>query len=187
MREVSMIILAGGKSSRMGTDKADLIYDGRSFLKIQADKAGALQIRDVVISGYRGLQQLEIPVLPDAQPERGPLGGLVTCLGAVKNELALVLPVDVPLIPVGELEKLIDAASSCPYPACIARCGERFQPLIGVYNRSLISAMQDELSCGKGSVFAVLRKTGYGVYESSADPSLFANVNDEQSFEALLN
>ncbi len=97
----------------MGTDKADLVYQGNTFLEIQLKKAAALKIPDVVISGYRGSRHLDCPILPDAQPERGPLGGLSTCLGAVRNEWALVLAVDAPLVPVTELEKLIDAASMC--------------------------------------------------------------------------
>lgn len=185
MQTISMIILAGGRSSRMGTDKADLVYQGKTFLEIQLAKAAALQIQDVVISGYRGSQQLGFPVLTDAQPEQGPLGGLSTCLGAIRNEWALVLAVDAPLVPVAELEKLIDAAQKCTAPACILGSGSNQHPLIGLYHRSLIPAMQEELTLRKGSVFAMLRRAGCSVYESSADPALFANVNDPESYRAL--
>lgn len=185
MRDISLIILAGGRSSRMGTDKADLLYQGKTFLEIQLKKAAALKIPDLVISGYRGSRRLDCPVLPDAQPERGPLGGLSTCLGAVRNEWALVLAVDAPLVPVTELEKLIDAASMCGEPACIVSCGGNQHPLIGLYHRSLIPAMQEELTHGKGSVFAMLRRAGYCVWESSADPALFANVNTPESYRVL--
>lgn len=186
MRDISMIILAGGRSSRMGTDKSDLTYKGQSFLGIQVQKAETLGIRDVVISGYRGTGHFDIPVLPDNQSERGPLGGLITCLGAVQNERALILPVDAPLVPAAELEKLINAAFSCPHPACIAQSGDHQHPLIGVFHRSMIPAMQEEITLRKGSVFSMLRRVGYGVYESAADPALFANVNDQQSYRTLL-
>ena len=54
MTEYSAIILAGGKSSRMGCDKAELLIDGKSFVRILADKLGQVGIRDVMLSGYRG-------------------------------------------------------------------------------------------------------------------------------------
>lgn len=187
MCEISMIILAGGKSSRMGTEKSDLMYQGRSFLQIQAAKAEKLHISDVVISGYRGSQQPGFPVLQDDCPEQGPLGGLSTCLGAIRNEWALVLSVDAPLVPVRELEKLISYALTSGQRACISQAGERQYPLIGIYHRSLIPAMQEEITIRKGSVFAMLRRSGCAVYESTADPALFSNVNDPESYSSLLN
>lgn len=187
MQAISMIVLAGGRSSRMGTDKADLTVQGKTFLQIQLNKAAELDLQDVVISGYRGSQQLRFPVLPDMQPEQGPLGGLATCLGAIRNEWALVLSVDAPLVPVEELKKLMDAASRCDTPACIVECGGHQHPLIGLFHRRLIPAMQEELTLHKGSVFAMLRRTGYSIYESSADPALFANVNTPESYRVLQN
>lgn len=185
VQNISMIILAGGKSSRMGRNKADLLYRGRSFLEVQAAKARSLNIADVVISGYTGHQVVEYPVLPDLEAERGPLGGIVTCLQAAKEEWALVLSVDAPLVPVEELEKLIRFALSGQYRAAIAQCGNWQYPLVGMYHRSLIPEMQDELQHRKGSAFSVLRHAGYGIYESSSDPILFANVNDPAIYEQI--
>lgn len=185
MEEISMIVLAGGKSSRMGSNKADLLYKGRSFLQIQAEKARSLGITDVVISGYTGKQILTDPVLPDARVDQGPLGGIVTCLQAVKQEWALVLSVDAPLVPVEELEKLIQFAFSGEYRAAIIRCGDRQYPLVGMYHRSLIPNMREELALGKGSVFSMLRRAGYGIYESEADPLFYANVNDPDIYAQI--
>lgn len=183
---VSMIILAGGKSSRMGREKSDLLYRGRSFLELQADKANLLHITDVLISGYRGAQQLPYPVLHDQTPEQGPLGGLATCLEAVHNDWALVLSVDAPLVPVSELENLMEFALHGGCRAAILRSAEREYPLIGMYHRSLAPAMREEIALRKGSVFAMLRRAGYGIYESTENPSLFSNVNDPESYQRLV-
>lgn len=185
MQEISMIILAGGKSRRMGRNKADLLYKGRSFLEIQEEKADSLNISDVVISGYIGQQVLKYPVLPDIEADKGPLSGIITCLQAVKYAWALVLSVDAPLVPAKELERLIRFALSGTYPAAITQCGGRQYPLVGVYHRSLIPAMHEELQLRKGSVFSMLRRTGCGIYESEADPILFANVNDPDIYAQI--
>ena len=97
--QFSMIILAGGKSLRMGTDKADLILGEKTFLQIQIEKEKQLGIEDIQVSGYRGTQ-CTCPVTPDRIPGKGPLGGLEICLRRAKWEKCLVLSVDVPLVPV---------------------------------------------------------------------------------------
>lgn len=172
----SMIILAGGKSSRMGTDKADLLWKGMTFLQTQIHKGVQLGIEDIQVSGYRG-EQCPIPVTKDRVPEKGPLGGLESCLRNAKYEKCLVLSVDVPLVPVCELEKLLEAGCNSSAPVTVLKHGEKTQPLIAVYDRSLADAMLEEITWHQGSVFALLNKIGYDVYESSAPSEVFLNVN----------
>ena len=187
MQNVSMIVLAGGESSRMGTDKSDLIYKGRSFLEIQADKAQALQIRDVLVSGYRGSLQTNYPIIPDQTAGKGPLGGLATCLEAIENDRALVLSVDAPLVPAEVLKKLVAYAINSTCKAVISKCGQHQYPLIGVYHRSLAPAMLEEIELHRGSVFAMLRRVEYDVCIFDEDPVLFSNINDPESYNELLN
>lgn len=181
----SMIILAGGKSSRMGRDKADLCLEGKTFLQIQIEKGRQLGIRDIQVSGYRG-RGCEIPVTPDRVPGKGPLGGLETCLRLAKEEQCLVLSVDAPLVPVQELEGLLRASLETEAPVTVLRQGDREQPLVAVYRRSLADAMLEEITVGKGSVFALLNRVGYSTY-SCACPQAAANVNTPQAYQALLN
>lgn len=181
--QFSMIILAGGKSSRMGTDKADLCLQGRTFLEVQIEKGIQLGIRDIQVSGYRGTR-CGIPVTEDRFPGKGPLGGLEACLRKASHEKCLVLSVDAPLVPVSELENLLRSSSS----ACVTilKHGAKEQPLIGVYDRSLADGMLREITEAKGSVFAFINKTGYSVYESSAEETVFANINDPAQYCKLI-
>ncbi len=70
---ISMIVLAGGRSRRMGRDKAALLLGGQSFLMHQIEKGRAIGIRDILVSGYRG-EGCPCPVLPDNVEQQGPLG-----------------------------------------------------------------------------------------------------------------
>lgn len=177
MMPVSMIILAGGHSRRMGVDKAALTYQGKTFLEIQTAKAEALGISEILISGYTGL--------PDRIPGKGPLGGLETCLRASKHPWALVLPVDAPLVSVEELRKLLSFAQASGKKAVFLQCGGDEHPLIGVYHVSLADAMEAEYTQGRGSVFAFLRRVDYGIYHSSAPKKLFVNINDPESYQEI--
>lgn len=184
-RMLSLVILAGGKSRRMGTDKSDLIYQDRTFLEIQAEKGKRLAIGEILVSGYRG-SDYSGRIVPDRLAGRGPLGGLEACFRQASSGRCLVLSVDVPLVSVLELERLIEAAKRNPAPATILQHGEKQEPLIGVYDTALSDAMAEALAQGNGSVFAFLKKTGYGVYHSRGEESQFQNINEREDYKRLL-
>lgn len=183
-KQYSMIVLAGGKSSRMGTDKADLCWEGQTFLERQIEKGVLLGIEDIQVSGYRGTRCTR-PVTEDRIPGKGPLGGLEQCLRRAKCRKCLVLSVDVPLVPVSELERLLEAAAGNDALVTILQQGDREQPLIAVYDRTLADEMLEEITERKGSVFTLLNRVGYAVYHSRAAEEYFSNINSPESYRAL--
>ena len=76
--KIALVILAGGKSSRMGREKSDLILNGNTFLEIQIEKGKQLGIKKIYISGYKGVRCTE-EIVMDRIKNRGPLGGLEAC------------------------------------------------------------------------------------------------------------
>ncbi|MDO5336969.1 MAG: molybdenum cofactor guanylyltransferase [Eubacteriales bacterium] len=183
--ELSMLILAGGLSSRMGSDKCDLMYHGKTFLENQIEKGRRLGIRDILVSGYRG-ESCSSRIIPDRHRQCGPLGGLEASLREAQNKKCLVLGVDIPLVSVQELHRLLKASEDDTHAAILLQHGERLEPLIGVYRTELADAMEQALLTGNGSIMSFLRKTGYGVYKSSADEQYFENVNDRRAYARLL-
>ena len=177
----SMIVLAGGKSSRMGTDKADLCIGDKSFLELQIEKGRKLGIQDIQVSGYRG-NRWPVSVTPDRFPEKGPLGGLESSLRRAKQEKCLVLGVDIPLIPVEELENLLSANKKSKSAVTVLKHGDRKEPLIGVYHRDLADGMREEITQGKGKIFGFLDKIGYTLYESKVPERYLTNVNTPDIF-----
>ena len=190
-----MIVLAGGGSSRMGRDKSDLVLKEQTFLNIQLQKGRQLGIRDILVSGYQG-QCCEERVVPDRLKGQGPLGGLEACLRLAAHDRCLVLSVDVPLVSVQELERLIEEdrknrgqiaeGMKCGQRITILQHGEKQEPLIGVYDRGLADRMEEALRAGKGSVFAFLRNTGYGVYVSQGEEDQFQNINEQADYRELI-
>ena len=181
---LSMVVLAGGKSSRMGNDKSDLQLGDQTFLECQIQKGRQLGIIDILVSGYKG-NACSAPVVRDRVADRGPLGGLEACFRQAREEQVLVLGVDVPLVPVSELTALIEKSRESRKAATILQHRGKQEPLIGVYRRNLADAMLEELSVGKGSVFAVLRRVGYDIYESCEADSCFMNINRPADYAAL--
>ena len=182
--QFSMIILAGGESRRMGTDKADLLWQGKTFLQLQIEKGRALGIDDIQVSGYRG-NSCPIPVTPDRFPGRGPLAGIEACLRRAKYPRCLVLSVDAPFVPADALAQLLRESREQDVPVTIVSAAGREQPLIGVYPSCLADAMAEEIIRRKGSVFAFLNQVGYGVYESPFPDDYFSNINSPEQYQQI--
>lgn len=113
------VVLAGGRSSRMGTDKAGLRWGGQSLLEHMAallQQSGAVR---VLTSGpHAGAHGL-----PDQQPGLGPLGGLLTLAQTQADGIYLLVPVDMPLLRVTLLRRLAAAVCEAPEVACAIVAG----------------------------------------------------------------
>lgn len=91
MDNIVGIILAGGKSSRMGTDKAGLIYQNRSLLEHAQHLLNEAGVSEIYISGSSGIE--------DIIPNRGPLGGIHSVTQKLtENQEVVILPIDMPLL-----------------------------------------------------------------------------------------
>ena len=185
-KQISMVVLAGGASSRMGRDKSDLTIEGKTFLEMQIEKGKKLGISDILLSGYHGENKYEYPIIPDRFPGKGPLGGLEACFREAKNPYCLVLGVDVPLVPADELAALIRQAQNLNAKAVILSHSGHEEPLMGVYRTELADAMLEEITERKGAVFAFLRRNGYECYESLAPAWYFSNINDPVTYQKIV-
>lgn len=132
---MSGIILAGGRSCRMGRDKSTLPLLDRSFLRWQVDKMRALGIDDIILSGEGCPSIPGTRVVADRIPERGPLGGIYSCLCEAQHERCLTLSVDVPFLPAAALYHL--CRTSADEPVTMLSHAGRGEPLIAVYDRSV--------------------------------------------------
>lgn len=105
----SAILLAGGQSSRMGTDKALLQVGSRTLLAHMQDLLAKSGIVDVVVSRNDG----QPGHVADIVPNRGPLGGIHAGLSACLYRRVLIIPVDMPLLTPMALGSLLASPSGC--------------------------------------------------------------------------
>ena len=102
-------LLAGGKSSRMGRDKAALKWEGQSLWQRQIHLLKSLRPEQILISGRPDGPYLEseYQIVFDAEPDLGPLGGIMSLLEACTTERLLVLAVDMPWMSLPVLEQML--------------------------------------------------------------------------------
>lgn len=170
------IILAGGKSRRMGTDKAGLTLKGRTFLEIQVRKLQLLGAADIIISGKPSALSGTRSVM-DLYPDCGPLGGLCSSFPSIRQKYALVLSVDIPLISVSTLKDLLETHLKGDYEATILSREGRIEPLIAVYNTDTAGLLRELVDSKKLAMMAYIDRLHYQLYSYKGSPKELLNCN----------
>jgi len=152
--DVAAFILAGGRSTRMGTDKAFVSLNGRTLLARVLNTARSVT-SNVRIVGDAGRFSPFAPVVEDIFPGCGPLGGIHAALRASDAELNFILAVDIALAPPALLECLIRRARDSAAAVTVPRAAGRLQPLCAVYRRSFADAAEKALRDGHYKIDAL--------------------------------
>lgn len=183
--DFTLVILAGGASSRMGKEKSDLILDGQTFLETQIRKGRQLGAKKILISGYRG-ELCSEEIVPDRIPGQGPLGGLESCFRKAETAKCLVLGVDTPLVPVEELRNLLKyTIEEADKPVTMLCHNGKEESLMAVYDAGLYKEITDFLESGRSSVYQFLNTIGYSLYHTSEPERYFQNINDSAAYEKI--
>jgi molybdopterin-guanine dinucleotide biosynthesis protein A len=145
-RAVSGLVLAGGRSRRMGVDKALLEVAGQPLWQRQRDLLLAAGVEDVLISARPDQGwSAGLPVVHDAAPDHSPLGGIVAGLGAARADRLFVLAVDLPRLSPSWLEELWAAATVAG--GAVGRWPEgHFEPLAALYPRGVLAEFSAALA-----------------------------------------
>lgn len=171
---LSGLVLAGGRSRRMGADKALLVVDGERLV----DRAARVLagVCDEVMVAAGPLRPLDVPEtrpVADAQEGGGPLSGLVGGLRAARNDLVAVLAVDHLDADPAVLRAL--AAVWQGEAAVVPEVDGRLQPLHAVWARHAAGPLQERLAGGDRSLLGAVaaldvRVAGRDVW-AALDPS----------------
>jgi molybdenum cofactor guanylyltransferase len=176
-------ILAGGKSARMGRDKALLDWHGRTMLDHMTDLISIVADEVHVIGRGR---------LPDRLQGLGPLSGIATALETSATDANLVVAVDLPKLTVKFLKYLKSKADRSNELLTACKIGSDF-PLCLVIQRRLLVEIQRRLASHDLSVHALIENTPsrliseVELVSAGFDASLFRNINTEQDYRAYLS
>lgn len=133
-KDITGIILAGGKGSRMDKDKGFIELNGKPFITYSISAIKPLASRILIVSNNPDYDQFNFIRVEDIIKESGPLAGIYSGLMSSNTEYNLVLSCDIPLIKTDVLEKLIAAQDGNSDIIQIESIGKPM-PLITLYNR----------------------------------------------------
>lgn len=184
------VVLAGGKSSRMGRDKAWLTFFGQPMLCRVADVLARVT-GEILISGRDpSVFGLDAPWLPDATPNVGPAGGVLTVLAA-RARPCLVLSCDLPFLDEATLVRLVTAWRHRPDQALMTtyRIVESgyIESLVAVYEPGGVALLRQNLARGERRLSAIFpeQRRFHLDYSRGDAPAAraFFNVNSPPDLE----
>jgi molybdopterin-guanine dinucleotide biosynthesis protein A len=186
--QVSGFVLAGGKSTRMGQDKATLTLNGRTLLE-HALAALRQVCRDVAILGRYELYSSLAPVYEDIYPGCGPLGGIHTALSNAQTPYSLIIAVDTPFLMPEFLSYLAERAIASDAVVITPEIADYTQPLSTVYSLDFLPIAERAIKTGNYKIVplfphgqtlvikeAELRRFAFGA-------EMFENLNTPEDME----
>jgi molybdopterin-guanine dinucleotide biosynthesis protein A len=171
---VTGVLLAGGASRRFGSPKALAPFRGTTLGEHAWNALAWCDERIAVGKVADGLP-LPFPLVDDGTDVRAPIAGLVAGVRAARNELCVVLPVDVPLVGEAELNALL---SLCFRNTKIDVAVPQTGPLPGAYRQRALPALEAALAAGRLSIRDALAGLRVAVVE--IEPARLVNVNSRQ-------
>lgn len=177
-------ILCGGKSRRMGQDKALLEVNGQTLLDHWIERASPLFDEVVLLSGSARYSTSNRQ-LRDELKDAGPLSGLLTAMKDEKgqSDYFAIVAVDIPNLKDSTLEVLSKAIPD-KSRAKIASCGDDKQPLTGIYHRKLADELTAYLNSDRRSVMGFIRETDPEYFDVSEEELL--NINKPDAWHSFL-
>ncbi len=182
---ITGIILAGGKSSRMGTEKGLIIYKNKPFVEHIIEAMSPLVDNIIIISNNKAYESFGFKCYEDLIKNTGPLAGIYTGLRYSKTENNLIVSCDVPLINTVILQKLTDQKNDTSEVIQLQCQGENM-PLIALYKKSCEVIFMEELHQNQKKVQKALKKCNVKtvIIDGSLE-QVTANINTPEDLELL--
>lgn len=184
---ITGVILAGGRSRRMGGDDKGLISFQKRPLVQYAINAIRPQVDHIVVNANRNLQQYQsygLPVISDSLSDfQGPLAGMLAALQQSETDYILTIPCDSPFIPSHYRQRMMETLLASGRKLAVATDGKRLQPVFCLIHRSLQDDLQLYLQRGERKIEQWLRQHDIAVVDFSDQPDCFININQPEDLQ----
>lgn len=186
---ISAVLLVGGKSRRMGQDKATMLFRGEPLWKIQLELLRRLKLDKIFVSAVSDplWRPVDVNFVSDKQPSRGPLSGIAAAFRQLESDYLLALAIDAPFMSDAYLRGLclrIEVGRGV-----IPMIENRAEPLVAIYPSDAEAEFTSVLSGNDFSLQPIVRKLiALGklqpIQVSTEERALFRNLNERQDFDA---
>ena len=188
---MTSIILAGGKSLRLGRSKFLEINEDKSLIQWVVDHLATLST-EIIIATARGeaipcSSAVEIKTVADMYPGKGPLAGIYSGLMASSSSRAIVVGCDTPFLSTGLLEYMTQTSPT--FDIAVPRIKDKVEPLCAVYSKNCLAPIQELLEQNELRIIELFRMVKVRYVEedeiNSFDPEhlSFFNINSQADLE----
>ncbi len=182
---LSAAILAGGRSSRMGRNKALLQLNGRTLIEHVVQAARSVTDNVFLVTNQPDeFAFLQLPMYPDIISNLGPIGGILTALHHCETRHCLILACDLPFITPDALTALVHRTGA-HNRAVVLDVGRGPEPLCGIYPAAALAEVQARIDSGELKLQTLLDRLDVEVIEWHQDRErVLFNVNTPDDFKA---
>ncbi|MBL1232700.1 MAG: molybdenum cofactor guanylyltransferase [Flavobacteriales bacterium] len=174
--QVGAIILAGGKSSRMGVDKGLMLLNEKPMVQYVIDTVKLIADELIIVANNEEYKKLGYKVIPDEIENAGPLAGLCIGLKQASYHYNFVLSCDVPFVTKEMLSLLKQEVVG--YDAAIFEKANHLHPLIGIYSKNCLPAFEVALNNKELKLKTVLHHVNVKKIEGTLfSDKFFKNIN----------
>lgn len=157
-KDVTSIILAGGKNLRLGRNKAFEVIRGKTIIDRVFERLEPISSQIVVVTSWEQFDiqlNLNADIVADIYPEMGPLGGIYTGLTASTSDVNILAACDMPFLNTELIKHMVELLAD--YDAVVPRLANKMiEPLHAVYSKNCLSRIDARLSAKKLSIHAFL-------------------------------
>lgn len=190
LADVTGVILAGGRGSRMGgIDKGLVLLNGEPMIAHVLRRLRP-QVEGIVINANRHLDRyarFDCVVVPDMYDGySGPLAGMASALDAcLCSRYILTVPCDCPLLPAQLAPRLYQGLKRSGADICCAHDGSRSQPVFALISRRLLPSLRSYLEAGERKIDRWFQQQAFTSVDFTDQAGAFANINTEQDRRRL--
>ena len=187
-KNINAYILAGGKSSRMGTDKGLLIFNGKAIVQAIIEQLQPAVDNTVIVSNNAEYEKFGLEVIPDLIKDKGPAGGIHAALSHTDVEQIFIVSCDMPNITARAIHYMIEQATHSQITLPVDH--GKTEPLFGVYSKKCLPLWQQLIEQGMIKLQEMV--TRFDLLKINVDnnklfnESLFLNINDKNDFQKAL-
>lgn len=185
MKNLTIAILCGGKSSRMQTEKGLVLYQGKPFIEWVIEAALPISNSIQLITNSDHYDYLGYKKNKDVVEDQGPVGGIYTALFHSKTGLNLILSCDIPLISTEILLELIQKHKNND-DATVFGNSRNIHPLIGIYSKKSLPILKNAIEENELKMMHLLPKLNHQIIAIDDDKNIFfRNINTLNELKEL--
>jgi len=187
--KITGIVLAGGKSSRMGENKSLMKLNGKTMIEFSIEALSPLCEEVVISSDHQVYDFTGCAVWPDEHKDQAPMVGIFSCLRKSKTDLNILLTCDMPMVSTELLEYLLANSGESDITVPVQENG-MVEPLCGIYKKGALDILEKCIEEGNFRMTDCITRSSHRLVtiggKSPFDrTNQFLNINTPRDFEAL--
>jgi len=188
------IILAGGKSSRMGFDKQFLMIREKRLMESMIDKLNK-EFNEFIVVTNKPEYYVDFPhkLVTDKIVGQGPLSGIHAGLSEADSKYSFVIACDMPNINLDYIRYMKESIKNTDYDGCITYSKDWIEPFSSFYSKEILQDLEKSLLAGQKMIYPFIKEHNfYYVDEDIArkftpDWDIFINLNTQEELEYYKN